>query len=309
MPKLRSGKHIEANCTMPGESPVAPPRSKHASNGSSTYKDNTEVKQLHDCVTQLQASVQSFRTDFQLKIDSLAAECKTKADIGYLKSQLDIETGILIARIETVEQRITKVEAHLAKQEEYDTETTIIARGLPTMATEGSELLNEAKKLVQEILGLNDVTVKRAKRLPSRNGQPGLVKVQFENLDDKKSVLRAKQKTREREGYRNVYLRSSKTHVERLLELNFRALIDEIPDGQNKFKMTSNGRLVRRDENNSEESAQTERNREGARGRGFSHGQGRGRGRGQDRGWERQNPRHSYSNHTTPQQVEDGNNE
>ena len=302
MPKLRSGKSLEeVSDKMPGVSPVAPPRPKHVSSSSTAETDTAEVKQLRECVLQLQHSVDSLKADFQSKLECLSAECKEKANVNYLKTQLDLETGILISRIETVEQRLGQIEAKFAAAAEYNTETTVIARGLPTQATGGTELLTEAKKLVQQVLGLQDVQVARAKRLPSRNGYPGLVKVQLNSLDDKKSVLRAKHKVKEKDGYHNVYIRSSKTHVERLLELNFNALLNDIPNGHTKYRMTANGRLVRRDE----EVNPSEIPIRAWRGRGGNRGSGRGRGNGQARGGAGTLPTNQYIPDETPEQQSD----
>ena len=61
-----------------------------------------------------------------------------------------------------------------------------------------------------------------------------------------------------------------------LKELNFNTLLDDIPDGHNKYRMTANGRLVRRDEdiNQSDEPVRAMR--------GWGGGRGRGRGQWQD---------------------------
>ena len=299
MPTLRSGKSAEnLHEKMPATtSPVAPPRNKHASNGTPTNRNNEEIVQLRECLSELQLSIDSLRVDFQSKLDGLTYKCDTKASVDFLKTQLDLETGIIIARIESVEQRITQIEAQLAAKAEFDTETTVIARGLPTQATCGPELLTEAKKLVQDVLGLDNVNIARAKRLPSRNGQLGLVKVQLQSLEEKKAVLRAKHKVKEKEGYRNVYIRGSKTHVERLVELNFRTLLDDIPNGHNKYTMTANGRLVKRNTDDDQPYVQAESRR----------GRGGGRGRGQIRGrvWVRGQGRDNQPQNEDTQQQDD----
>lgn len=47
------------------------------------------------------------------------------------------------------------------------------------------------------------------------------------------------------EKYKNVFLRGSKTHTERLLELNARTLLNELLHGKD-FRITSNGRIVKK---------------------------------------------------------------
>ena len=93
-----------------------------------------------------------------------------------------------------------------------------------------------------------DIPVIRATRLPSRNNFPGLVKIEVDSETNKVKILRKKGNLKETERYKKVFLRSSKSHVERLLELNIQKLLDEIPYGRDKYRLTANGRLVVRDE-------------------------------------------------------------
>ena len=49
--------------------------------------------------------------------------------------------------------------------------------------------------------------------------------------------------------FTKVYLRSSQTHAERLIDLNFRKVLEELPNG-NEFRMTGNGRLIKQSADN-----------------------------------------------------------
>ena len=90
-----------------------------------------------------------------------------------------------------------------------------------------------------------NATVIGATRLKARYGKPGLVKISLSTLEEKKSVLREKRKLRDTQKYKSVFLRSSKTHTERLIELNARTILHELPQG-NQFRITSNGRIVKK---------------------------------------------------------------
>jgi hypothetical protein len=70
--------------------------------------------------------------------------------------------------------------------------------------------------------------------------KPALMKISFSSVDEKMRVLRAKRILGQIEGYRSVFLRS-----ERLIELNAKTLLGEIPNGKN-FRITANGRIVRK---------------------------------------------------------------
>ena len=49
--------------------------------------------------------------------------------------------------------------------------------------------------------------------------------------------------------FKNVYLPSSESHTERILELNTKTLLSELPNG-NQYRMTANGRIVKKDNRN-----------------------------------------------------------
>ena len=77
--------------------------------------------------------------------------------------------------------------------------------------------------------GLRHVRVVKAERTPMREGRPGIVKIELRNVDDKKAVLRAKAGLRGTRKFRNVYIRGAQTHAERLIDLNFRAILHKMP--------------------------------------------------------------------------------
>ena len=85
-----------------------------------------------------------------------------------------------------------------------------------------------------------------ALRLKSRvNGKPGPVKISFQSTEEKIEVPRRKRDLPEVDVYKFVFLRSSKSHTERLIELNAKIILNQIPSG-NQFRITSNGRVVKK---------------------------------------------------------------
>ena len=76
----------------------------------------------------------------------------------------------------------------------------------------------------------------------------GLLKIQLGSVKDEVQVLRNKSKLASHDGeYRNAYLRSSKTHTERLINLKFRTLLRELPNGRN-YRVAGNGRVVSKED-------------------------------------------------------------
>ena len=64
-------------------------------------------------------------------------------------------------------------------------------------------------------------------------------------LEAKKRVLRAKLHLGNTQQFSNVWIRSSKAHMERLIDINFRTILDMIPGG-NDMTVTNSGRITKR---------------------------------------------------------------
>jgi len=121
----------------------------------------------------------------------------------------------------------------------------VTASGLPY--EDGEDVLQKARDLIVA-LGEetnSSVSVTAARRLTAYYDKPGLVKISFRSLTEKVSVLRKKMVLRHNDTYKKVYLKSSKSHAERLIELNARALLRNLPDGK-KFRVDANGRIRQR---------------------------------------------------------------
>ena len=105
------------------------------------------------------------------------------------------------------------------------------------------------------------------------------------------SALRRKRHLRDT-GHRNVFIRSSQSHPDRLIQHNVQMILKELPNGD-KYRVSSNGKLMIKDTTDHEGSRfndddnNTYPDRAFGRGRGVrgrERGLGRGRGRGRARG-------------------------
>ena len=83
------------------------------------------------------------------------------------------------------------------------------------------EILLEAAKQLIRALGdevFKNTVIMDTKRCNERNqGTPPVLKIAFENVEQKVKVLRAKQELKQSLFYKKVYMCGSKTHTERLL--------------------------------------------------------------------------------------------
>lgn len=127
-------------------------------------------------------------------------------------------------------------------------DVTVIVKNLPQ--TDDENLMATAQSIIGA-LGENvssRVSAVAATRLrPRFHNRPGLVKVSFESLEQKVLVLRNKYKLKDSDNYKRVFLQSAKSHVERLLEINARTILRELPQGRS-YRVSGNGRILRRQE-------------------------------------------------------------
>ena len=153
-----------------------------------------------------------------------------------VKNYVDQEASRFVTRFLAIENRL----GNLEQQKHYDPDTTLIATGITYSDNENVQ--DKAKYLI-DALGL-DIPVVRAKRLTPRGRHPGLVKIELQSLDHKLQVLRNKNKLSNHNIYRKVYLRSSKSHSDRLIEINANTLIEEL--GLGHLRVAANGRIIPR---------------------------------------------------------------
>ena len=79
-----------------------------------------------------------------------------------------------------------------------------------------------------------------------RRGKPRLMKVAFETIDQKVQVLRAKMALKGHPIFDRVYLRSSKSHTERLFELNAKTILSVLPNGH-LYRVAANCHILKKD--------------------------------------------------------------
>lgn len=125
-----------------------------------------------------------------------------------------------------------------------DSDISVIVSGLPPLL-DGETLLQKANDIITA-LGLEvdqNVQVMSTVRFRMRDPvRPGLVKITLRNRDEKINVLRNKMKLKTSQTFSEVYIKSYKSHAERLIELNARAILRQLPQGRN-FRVDANGRI------------------------------------------------------------------
>lgn len=129
-----------------------------------------------------------------------------------------------------------------------DSDISVMVFGLPEF--EGEEIIQNAQAIINALS--NDVksrvTIRSATRFRTRfDNRPGPVKITLSNVHEKVLVLRNKMSLKDTMDYKRVFLKSCKSHAERIIELNARTLLRQMPDGHN-FRVAANGRIQQREQ-------------------------------------------------------------
>ncbi|VDI35541.1 Hypothetical predicted protein [Mytilus galloprovincialis] len=231
-------------------------------------KDPTVSEKLDTIVNAIQdlkTNQEGMKRMFESKLDKLRTDLMANVDnkIRALRDELSVDIGSetrrtdqLLITVQSLQTRLEGIEEHNNTQSAFNgigvlnpvnpldnPEITITASGIPV--TESEDLLYKTENLIRA-LGedvFSYVHVTAATRLPNRfDDRPGIVKFSLRNKDEKIKVLRNKMKLKDNEIYKNVYIKSSKSRVERIIEMNARAVLRNLPQGKS-FRVDANGRI------------------------------------------------------------------
>ena len=160
-----------------------------------------------------------------------------------LRRDVSQEVSRLTTRVEHMESKVQDI----VDDDNCNPSRTLVVTRLNTESDKSP--LDQAQALLQDGLGL-DTAVVRAKRLQGRNGKPGILKAELPSQDHKVEALRRKQNLMGNRRYNNVYVRSSQTHEERVMQTNMRLVLDAVPELRGRYRFAGNGRLVEKTFNN-----------------------------------------------------------
>ena len=154
------------------------------------------------------------------------------------------------ARVDNLEVKMNRLEnLCAAKEGSFPVEFSVIMSNIP-IPNRAEDIMKTVKNIVNSDsgLGLKNIKIMNAERMESRNYKgknPPLVKVEFQSMEDKLEVLRNKNKLKGTT-HKDVYIKSMQSHVERLLEINFKTMLNDTPHLKDRYKFTGSGRLVPR---------------------------------------------------------------
>ena len=240
---------------MSSDGPVTRQKEKKETTAGDSGVPGNMLQELKSLNNKMDGMKDVFEKQLNSKMDSLRNSMEKLAieNRDYLKAELalktkeiqdnlDMELGHVVARIEQLEAKLDGAK-HKASLR-FDPDVSVIISGVQFV--EGENVMAVVKDLLTEGLQWDSPRgVVAVERLRERGGRPGLIKVEFGSVQDKVDVLRKKQRLKIDDKFRRIYIRSAKSHTERLVELNFRTLLDEIPT-RRQFYITGNGRVRKR---------------------------------------------------------------
>ena len=195
------------------------------------------MKALKDSIGTLTTTVNGLESKIMNKMRDIIRQ-ETK--------KFNEEVEILKGRMENMEVRFAALASNNGNSATgFDINCSVIMINL--VQHDGKDTAQLCQESFRDVLG-TAATVVRAERTQPRNNKPGLIKCQLTSVEEKINVLRNKKKIKDDEDLRRVFIARMRSHEERLIENNFKAILKELPNG-NQYRFTGSGRLVdKRDE-------------------------------------------------------------
>lgn len=215
-----------------------------------------EMCELRGLMMDIKKSIETQESTLNTKIDQISVNLGNSIQalgtqlkesfsqqLGDLQTYVDQEVGRMVSRIQGAENRLDNIETKLDPGD-FDPEVTVVARGVPQEANENIQ--EKATDIVRRGLNIQDIPVVKAHRLETKGRRPGLVKMQFRNLEEKKTILRVKfDLNAEGNMYKGVTMRTAFSHLERVHQDNIRQILRMVPDGD-QFYFTGSGKLAKK---------------------------------------------------------------
>lgn len=249
--------------------PESPSRTIHSDRQDRSTSDKLDT--LINAVTEIKSNQDSMRRMFESKLDKMKSDlianidCKVRA----LRDELSMDIGLETNRIDQVLTTIQSIQSRVDTLEQTDSGTdqrsatnNATARGQPlddpyitcvasNVPVSDSEDLMQKLSTIIEAFGediSSRIRITAVTRIPSKiERKPGLVKFSLENTEQKTLVLKNKWKLKDSDDYKQVFIQSSKSRVERLIEMNARELLRNIPQGR-ALRVDASGRIKQRDQ-------------------------------------------------------------
>ena len=197
----------------------------------------TKVKQIDDkqgTVDQRLSRVERLTKRHDKKVGSLKKQqSKISGDMSIFNKDLQ--------KLHVEQTEIRRVMSDL--NQDFNPDKTLVVTNPPLPI---GNMYDWAKALICTLGGYDNmiVNVTRTSRCGFRKG---VLKIQVRSVTEKIQLLHQKSKLRYTREFKNIYVRSSKSYLERVCDLNFRTVLDELQHGR-QYRIATNGRIVKSNE-------------------------------------------------------------
>ena len=117
-----------------------------------------------------------------------------------------------------------------------------------SVAIYGLPECDEVNKTVNKLfldIQLGNIVCKSAYRTPARQNRLGVVIAELNSVQDKQEILQRKRLLRVMPEYANVFVKTSMSHTEQVMDANFNMVLTEKTNGSSYF-VSDNGRIRRK---------------------------------------------------------------
>ena len=188
--------------------------------------------------TAVEKSMIEMEKSMNLRIDSLISDIKTsfskevsdvkselKSDLHRLESDVDV---LKASYADTVKKTdLPTISRHLSPP--TDLENNFVVMNLPF--SENELVKEKVEDMLSQDLGLPDIRIADAKRIPTRSKKyPGVVVATCTNLEEKSNIMANKYKLKRSRRYPNVYINNDKSRADRRAEKNLKTLVRVMAD-------------------------------------------------------------------------------
>ena len=214
-----------------------------ATNSSEATK--SENMQQHDLIFDETSDTKELLKNLFSKFNTMLDEVR---DINRKQDKILARMTVLEGRVDEQDRSIgtLKKEVENIKQDfkrDFDPEVTLVVTNPPRHAKDNPQAYSH--RLIAAVG--QPATIVKVLHTEPRENSKGVLKIQLESKDEKVDILRHKSTLKATAEFKHVYIRSSKSHTDRVMDYNFKTLIAELmPDSVSEYRIAGNGKIIKK---------------------------------------------------------------
>ena len=189
---------------------------------SAVEKSMSELEKNMD--HKIESLISDIKTTFSKEVNDVKSELK--ADLHRLENEMDV---LKVSYAEVVRKTDLPDIAHNLSQPANTLEKNFVIMNLPF--SENEIVKEKVDDMLSQDLGLPNIKISDAKRIPTRSKKfPGIVVATCNDTEQKSSVMANKNKLARSSRYSNVFINNDKSKADRKAERNLKTLVRAMAD-------------------------------------------------------------------------------